>query len=470
MASLTGQTVASTYPILLKIETSPLNTVFKTVEAGNGTDSALQLATTGIKSQGTFESTGAAVVGGAITVTGLSTLNAGATITGAVTVTGAATVSTTLGVTGVLTATGGVVGALTGAVTGNTAGTHTGAVNGTVGATTPTTGAFTSVSSTKGHFGFTDTNWNLSAANFYLQGQAYMTGSVGIGVQSPTVALDVNGAINATGTITGALTGNTTGVHTGAVVGNVTGDTAGVHTGAVTGNVTGNATGSSGSCTGNSATATALATTRNIALTGVVTGNVNFDGSANVSITTSGGGTITSVSDQANSSTGYLDLPVGTTVERPASPASGNSRYNTTLAALEYYTGSAWESSATAASTLTQFSASGSAPVYACRAWVSFNGSTAGSDPLTLTRDGFGNVASVVRTGTGKYTITFTTAMPDAFYCMSGMAIEESATGDGMAVSIAHGSTPTSGSFQITVVEDAGTYFNASRVTVMVVR
>ena len=141
MASLTGQTVASTYPILLKIETSPLNTAFKTVEAGDGTDSALQLATTGIKSQGTFESTGAAVVGGAITVTGLSTLNAGATITGAVTVTGAATVSTTLGVTGVLTATGGVVGALTGAVTGNvtgnTAGVHTGAVVGN--ATTATT-------------------------------------------------------------------------------------------------------------------------------------------------------------------------------------------------------------------------------------------------------------------------------------------------------------------------------------------
>ena len=197
MASLTGQTVASTYPILLKIETSPLNTVFKTVEAGDGTDSALQLATTGIKSQGTFESTGAAVVGGAITVTGLSTLNAGATITGAVTVTGAATVSTTLGVTGVLTATGGVVGALTGAVTGNTAG-----------------------------------------------------------------------------------------VHTGAVVGNVTGNTAGVHTGAVTGNVTGNATGSSGSCTGNSATATALATARDIQVSGAVTGTASFNGSANINIVT----------------------------------------------------------------------------------------------------------------------------------------------------------------------------------------
>ena len=38
--------------------------------------------------------------------------------------------------------------------------------------------------------------------------------------------------------------------------------------------------------TGNAATATKLATARNIALTGAVTGNVNFDGSGNISITT----------------------------------------------------------------------------------------------------------------------------------------------------------------------------------------
>lgn len=43
-------------------------------------------------------------------------------------------------------------------------------------------------------------------------------------------------------------------------------------------------TGSSGSCTGNAATATKLATARSIALAGDVTGTVGFDGSANVSI------------------------------------------------------------------------------------------------------------------------------------------------------------------------------------------
>jgi hypothetical protein len=50
-----------------------------------------------------------------------------------------------------------------------------------------------------------------------------------------------------------AITGGTVAA---TFTGNLTGNTAGVHTGAVTGNVTGNVTGSSGSCTGNAATAT----------------------------------------------------------------------------------------------------------------------------------------------------------------------------------------------------------------------
>lgn len=48
-----------------------------------------------------------------------------------------------------------------------------------------------------------------------------------------------------------------------------------------------NVSGSSGSCTGNAATATKLKTARNIALTGTITGNANFDGSGNISIATS---------------------------------------------------------------------------------------------------------------------------------------------------------------------------------------
>lgn len=54
--------------------------------------------------------------------------------------------------------------------------------------------------------------------------------------------------------------------------------------------------------------------------------------------------TPTAVSDQTNSSTGYFDLPAGTTAERPGSPTSGNMRYNTSTNSFEGYNGSAWGS------------------------------------------------------------------------------------------------------------------------------
>jgi hypothetical protein len=59
-----------------------------------------------------------------------------------------------------------------------------------------------------------------------------------------------------------------------------------------------------------------------------------------------GGGSPTpaSVSDQANTSTGYFDLPAGTTAERPASPATGMIRYNTTVSKYEAYSGTEWVS------------------------------------------------------------------------------------------------------------------------------
>ena len=37
-----------------------------------------------------------------------------------------------------------------------------------------------------------------------------------------------------------------------------------------------------------------------------------------------------------------LDLPVGTTAQRPAVPNTGMWRFNTTISGLEYYNGSSW--------------------------------------------------------------------------------------------------------------------------------
>jgi len=65
----------------------------------------------------------------------------------------------------------------------------------------------------------------------------------------------------------------------------------------------------------------------------------------------------------------------------------------------------------------------GSAPIYGCRAWVNFDGTkdTTGAASTANTNRQIrasGNVTSVLRNGTGDYTITFTTAMPDANYAV----------------------------------------------------
>ena len=65
---------------------------------------------------------------------------------------------------------------------------------------------------------------------------------------------------------------------------------------------------------------------------------------------------------------------------------------------------------ATAESTLSQFNATGSAPVYACRAWVNFNGTG------TVAIRASGNVSSITDNGTGDYTVNFATTMPDVNY------------------------------------------------------
>jgi hypothetical protein len=58
----------------------------------------------------------------------------------------------------------------------------------------------------------------------------------------------------------------------------------------------------------------------------------------------------------------------------------------------------------------TAFAAPGAAPMYACRAWVNFNGTG------TVAIRASGNVSSITDNGTGDYTINFTTAMPDVNY------------------------------------------------------
>lgn len=63
--------------------------------------------------------------------------------------------------------------------------------------------------------------------------------------------------------------------------------------------------------------------------------------------------------------------------------------------------------------------AEGNAPVYACRAWVNFNGTG------TLYINGSGNIASITDNGVGDYTLNFIVAQAHGRYAISAGATEE---------------------------------------------
>jgi hypothetical protein len=87
---------------------------------------------------------------------------------------------------------------------------------------------------------------------------------------------------------------------------------------------------------------------------------------------------------------------------------------------------------------------SGSAPMYACRAWVNFNGTG------TVAIRASGNVSSITDNGVGDYTINFTTAMPDANYAVV-FSSQDPNTGSG-GNSAGNIVSTASGSFRILVL------------------
>jgi len=118
------------------------------------------------------------------------------------------------------------------------------------------------------------------------------------------------------------------------------------------------------------------------------------------------------------------------------------------------------------------FNASGSAPVYACRAWVNFDG-TRNVDNTGASTDGqpvfiraSGNVTSVVKISTGNYMVNFTTAMPDANYCAVG-----SCSYDGNDAIAVQPNTYYVSNFHVgTVKANLGAYLDKSIVNVVIFR
>jgi len=96
--------------------------------------------------------------------------------------------------------------------------------------------------------------------------------------------------------------------------------------------------------------------------------------------------------------------------------------------------GSAVAMSANQACVKTAINASGSAPIYACRAWINFDGTSASIG----TGRANGNVSGVTDNGgNGDYTVTFATAMPDNDYVVAACGRHHSGASDhGMIVCI----------------------------------
>jgi hypothetical protein len=111
--------------------------------------------------------------------------------------------------------------------------------------------------------------------------------------------------------------------------------------------------------------------------------------------------------DPTNTSFAQLRVGTGTGDVRLTSGITGTGTY----LPMTFYTGGSKQAEITTAGLFQFNSGYGSvATAYGCRAWVNFNGTG------TVAIRGSGNVTSITDNGTGKYTVNFTSAMPDGNY------------------------------------------------------
>jgi len=186
-------------------------------------------------------------------------------------------------------------------------------------------------------------NGNIAASGIVTASKYYGDGSSLSNVTSTTINNNAdNRLITGSGTAN-TLEGESTLTYDGAKLSVSTGSTiftngniaaSGIVTcnggfvGGLTGNVTGNASGSSGSCTGNAATATILATARNI-------GGVSFDGSAAINLPGVNASGSQNTSGTAAGLTGTPNITVGDVVAASLD-ISGDADIDGTLEADAY--------------------------------------------------------------------------------------------------------------------------------------
>jgi hypothetical protein len=187
----------------------------------------------------------------------------------------------------------------------------------------------------------------------------------------------------------------------------------------------------------------ALPTAITVASANLVDGTiVNADISASAAIADSKLATISTAAKVSNSATTATSANTASAIV--ARDASGNFSAGTITASLTgnvtgNLTGTASAIADGSVSTAAKLASgvvtaaklsgaqTGAAPVFGVRAWVNFDATrdssgASNTDNTNRFIRASGNVASVLKTATGVFTITFTTAMPDEHYAISGFA------------------------------------------------
>jgi hypothetical protein len=98
----------------------------------------------------------------------------------------------------------------------------------------------------------------------------------------------------------------------------------------------------------------------------------------------------------------------------------------------------------------------------AVRAWVNFNGTG------TVAIRASYNVTSITDGGTGTYTLNFTTAMPDANYCVTGICTTPGSTVGPISAPLSSAGNQTTTALAVGTFTTAGGLFDASFVNVAV--
>lgn len=181
-------------------------------------------------------------------------------------------------------------------------------------------------------------------------------------------------------------------------------------------------------------------------------GTNTFSGSTVLSNASITGGSISGITDLAvaDGGTGASSFTANSVVlGNGTSALNGNLVAPGTSGNVLTSNGTTWSSAAPSGGIT---ATTGSAPYYAARAWVNFDGT---ASPITIRASV--NVSSITDNGTGDYSVNFTTAMPDANYVgVVGANRSGSSTKTAYGGPSTGSGNPTTSAFRFVVQNDAG--------------